>query len=313
MIKLTVKNTSGGLHGHQLKDLLGGITIAKVFGFNYVHTPYDYLEFFGVGYKENQVSKKDRFLTKKVKVRGPKWDGLSFEEAKELFEPIKQKNRNCLIVIENALRIHPCQTISWYERGLIDANICEEMILSMSSKFAQKHQGRPTYYDKDKINIAMHINRGQDYDPIRFPKHFTDSANPRYIFPLSYYKNIYNQVVEALNEKPHVLHIYTEKLNSEEIVEEFGSDPNVKLHIGANRMDKQHELIYDIFYHFVKSDILISCNSSFSAMPAYFRHNKPTIYHPHKHLFDLRAKNYFATDIEGNIDKVTLKQIVGNK
>jgi len=312
MIKLTVKNTSGGLHGHQLKDLLGGMAIAKVFGFNYVHTPYDYLEFFGIGFKENIVSKRDRFLTKKIKVRGPKWDGISYEEAKEIFEPIKQKNTNCLIVVENALRIHPCQTISWYEQGLISSNVFEEMTLSTTSKFAQKHKDRNITYDSNVINIAMHINRGQDYDPIRFPKHFTDSTNPRYIFPLSYYRNIYNQVVEALNGKPHKLHIYTEQLNSEEIVKEFQNDSNVEIHIGSNRMEKKDELIYDIFYHFVKSDILISCNSSFSSMPVYFRHNKPMVYHPHKHLYDLKGDNHFATDIEGNIDNDRLQRIVKN-
>ena len=310
MIKLTVKNTSGGLHGHQLKDLLGGITIAKVFGINYVHTPYDYLEFFGVGYRESTMSLKTKFLSKRAKLRGPKWDGMSYEEAKAMLDPVIQKGKNTLIVIENALRIHPCQTVEWYEKGLIKADVCNEIILSTSKKFEEKHKERQTYYDPSKVNIAMHINRGQDYDPIRFPKHFTDSSNPRYIFPISYYKNIYDQIVKSLNGKPHTLHIYTEKLNSEEIVEAFDNSDNVKLHIGANRMEKKDDMIHDIFYHFVKSDILVACNSSFSCMPAYFRYNKPMIYHPHKHLFGLKYKSYFETDIEGNFNNENLNEFI---
>ena len=43
----TIEFTSGGNHGHQLKDALGGLTIRRLFNLNYVHTPYSYLDYFG--------------------------------------------------------------------------------------------------------------------------------------------------------------------------------------------------------------------------------------------------------------------------
>ena len=57
----TIEFNSGGNHGHQLKDALGGITIGHLFNLNYVHRPYPYLDFFGIGYKY-PVLKKWHYL-----------------------------------------------------------------------------------------------------------------------------------------------------------------------------------------------------------------------------------------------------------
>ena len=55
MIYLTMKN-GGGNHGHQLFDLVGTLTIAKVFGFKYVHTYSEYLNFSGIQLNEMSLS-----------------------------------------------------------------------------------------------------------------------------------------------------------------------------------------------------------------------------------------------------------------
>ena len=44
----TIEFNSGGNHGHQLKDALGGFTIGHLLNLNYIHTPYSYLDFFGI-------------------------------------------------------------------------------------------------------------------------------------------------------------------------------------------------------------------------------------------------------------------------
>ena len=46
----TIEFNSGGNHGHQLKDALGGFTIGYLLNLNYIHTPHSYLDFFGIGY-----------------------------------------------------------------------------------------------------------------------------------------------------------------------------------------------------------------------------------------------------------------------
>lgn len=86
---LTSRNTSGGFHGHQLKDLIGGYTIAKVFGFKYVHTYYPYLEFFGIGFGETLINDLDEEINY-TRVGGPFWNGANFENSQKIFGNIKQ-------------------------------------------------------------------------------------------------------------------------------------------------------------------------------------------------------------------------------
>ena len=66
-------------------------------------------------------------------------------------------------------------------------------------------------------------------------------------------------------------------------------------------------MIQDIFYHFIQSDILVTCNSSFSAMASYFRDGKITIYHPHDHLENLPEDQFIKTDESGGFDDNKLK------
>lgn len=302
MIYLTVRNTSGGNHGHQLKDLIGGITIAKVFGFEYVHTYYPYLEFFGLGYGEKKVDELPEDLDY-IKIGGPFWNGISSENLHKIFDPLIEKypNRDCLISIENALRLFPFQAGS---------PILEEMIKDISQKFEKKNGNRPTYFDPEKINIAVHINRGQDYDKEKFPELFDQSTTVRFMFPISYWENIISQIKENLEPGTFLIHIYTEKLNSEEIIETFKDREYINLYIGDNRADGNNQQIHDIFYHFVKADLLVCSNSSFSTMATYFRDNKLTIYHPHDHLKNLPENYFIPTDSEGNFDTSRLKDLI---
>jgi hypothetical protein len=62
----------------------------------------------------------------------------------------------------------------------------------------------------------------------------------------------------------------------------------------------------------VKSDILITCNSSFSTVASYFRYNKPTIYHPHVFFKGISSGNYIPTDEFGNFDTGLLREFVSN-
>lgn len=298
---LTITNNSGGNHGHQLKDMFGGLTIAKLFGFTYLHRPSEYLDFFALGNNEKKLTWKNLILKKKISIANTSWDGLDINKAKEIFSKFKNK-QNQLIILEKATRIHPCQTINWYNTKLINRNIFDEITKETTEKFILQHNNYKSFFDKKIINVVMHIDRGKNYDKKTFPLHFKNHFAVRYMFPLSYYENIYNQISSILENKHHKIHIYSENANSEPIVEMFASKKNVELHIGRNRNKTNYKFVYDIFYHFVMSDIFIASNSSFSAVVAYFRYRKPMIYHSHQHLYDLPVNNYFTTDENGNFN-----------
>jgi hypothetical protein len=277
---LTLIHNSGGNHGHQLKEAFGALTIAKLFNFTYAHTPYDYLDWFALG--DGEMKRGALGVVKEFRVEPiRRWSGFSLKEAKKLFGRFRGDN---LVVLERVQIIHPFQTIKWHQEGLIKRNIFQEIVDETHRKFINRH-------GKRRMNrVAMHISRGRDYERGKYRMHHTSE---RYMFPIEYFVRIADQL------KDHELHIYTERLNSEEIVKTFKN--RAILHIGDNRDDRNYQQIYSIFYDFVMSDIFVGCNSSFSTVVAYFRKGK-MIYHPHVHLQNLPTDQYIPTDINGNFN-----------
>jgi hypothetical protein len=311
MVYCTVRNTTGGYHGHQLKDLIGGITISKIFNFDYYHSVYTYLEFFGIGNNKpttQDIPENIDFL----RIGGPFWGGANFENMNKKFGWITEKYRNedVLISIENAMRVFPHQTIKWYREELIKRNIFDEIITELTNNFNIKHREDTASFNNEVINIAIDIARGSSADKDKYPGHYTDSKNVRYIFPVKYFETIIEQIRSIKTTANKIFHIYTEKLNSDEVVETFNNYEDIVLHIGENREVGNVKLIQQIFLDFVYSDILVTCNSSFSAVASYFRKGKATIYHPHYHLYDLPEDNFFATTEDGMLKLESLKKVL---
>ena len=323
-VYITARIRGKGNHGHQLKDLLGALVIARLFKLEYVHSPYPYLDFSGIQTQYRGVaeirSQHVQLKRKKVsvgrKARG--WTGLSLNSIRQLIAPILRQPRNkpLLLVLDNgpgrALRVHPCQVSHWHSQGLIRDNIFEELSPILESSFLSHDFQSPP---QGHITIAAHINRGSDYHGKtlkakgRVRKSFGEAGSPRYFFPLSYYERIFSQIQRLARGYPYGIKIYTEKLNSDAIVKKFKEHPNIQLCIGRNREEGDHSQVQDIFHQFIASDILIVSNSSFSSTASYFRGKRPTIYHPHDQLFGLPADRYLPTDLEGNFNVERLKPL----
>jgi hypothetical protein len=307
----TIEYTSGGNHGHQLKDALGGLTIGRLFDLNYVHTPYGYLDYFGIGYNQPVIEVKERDSKYKniVRVEGPLWCGIEdYDELLEYFEKALPKNdKDTLVVFENALRIHPFQTIPWFQEGKIERNVFSEIQEEISQNFNEQHSLIIPNL-KSQIEVAMHINRGMDYDREKFPQHFTSPFAVRYMFDMDYYENIILNIEKAYGVGNVHFSIYTEKQNAEDIIDRFDKRKHTDLLIGSDREDKNYTQIHSIFKSFVEADILVCSNSSFSVMCAYFRKGRKTVYHPHLQLRHLPAPNYVKTDDDGNLNIEILQQ-----
>ncbi len=313
MVDLTVVNNSGGFHGHQLKDVLGGIAIAKIFGFNYVRRKNPYLDFFGVGCDRPVASPLRYLFHKKIRINGPVWNGLDYKKANKIFGDINKKygNRKCLLMLGNAMRVHPCQTIKWYEDGLIKRNVFQEIVDETSRDFMHKNSEMvSTISEKGCVNVTVYINRGTWYDIARRRnlKCLKDPKVPRYFFPMSYYKRILEQLRKSFHGRKMHVHIYTEKTNSGEIFEAFSKEKDVTVHAECDRAERKHDNVYQIFYNMVESDVMVTCSSAFSVVATYFRKDGMVIYHPHMHLFDLPEDRYFATDLKGNFDYRKLRK-----
>lgn len=301
----TIEFTSGGNHGHQLKDALGALTIGRLFDLNYVHTPYEYLAFFGIGYKYPVVKKEDRSSKYKAikRVSGPLWCGIDdYDELLDYFKKaLPKQSDETLVIFDNALRIHPFQTIPWLKEGRLKYDVFSKIQEELSSNFIELHS-LDLKKKNEPIKVAMHINRGMDYDKEIYPQHFTSSYAVRYMFSMDYYENILNHIDKAYGIGNVSFDIYTEAQNSEDITDRFLTRKNTKVHIGSNRQEKNYDLVHGIFQAFVEADILVCSNSSFSVMCAYFRKDRQTIYHPHLQLRYLPEPNYVKTTKDGIID-----------
>ncbi|MFD2567580.1 hypothetical protein [Pseudotenacibaculum haliotis] len=309
----TIEFTSGGNHGHQLKDALGAMAIGHLFNMNYVHTPYEYLDFFGIGYNYPVVEKSERTSRYKqiVRVEGPLWCGVEdYDEMVAYFQKkLPKRDDTTLVIIENALRIHPFQTIPWFQQGRLEYDIYSTMQKELSENFLEKHSITPKA-PEFPIQVAMHINRGMDYDREKFPQHFTSPYAVRYMFDMDYYENILIHLEKAYGVGNVEIKIYTELSNSEDILDRFEGRPHTEVMIGSNREQKNYDLVHNIYQAFVEADILVCSNSSFSVMCSYFRKSRTTIYHPHLQLRHLPKPNYIPTTEEGSIDIELLPKVL---
>lgn len=289
---LVVKYTKGN-HGHQIKDTLGGMVIAKMFGFTQVFPPYPYLRFFG--FHCGELRRAPRHLPRRV-IRHTVWKGMSWEDVHALFDPIADEH---IVRLYEGTRVHPCQAALWFQEGRLERDIFSEIVEATSAKFMAMHGDKPLRWDPDRINVAIHAcfvpgGNGPRHDTIR------------YIFPMSYYTAIVDQLRQQLQDP--MFHVFCEARDGKRVRARFGPDPDVRVHVGPNRGARQkHGRVHQIFLHFVRSDILVTCNSGFSVVATYFRYGKPTIYHPHTHLHSLPAgRCYIPTEEDGRFDSTAL-------
>ena len=307
----TIEFTSGGNHGHQLKDALGGLTIGRLFNLDYVHTPYEYLDYFGLGYNCPVVERTDRDLKYKniVRVEGPLWCGIDdYDELIDYFKKaLPPTDNDTLVILENALRIHPFQTIPWYLEGKTQRNIFSDIQQEFSSNFNELHSLELKSF-QSPIIVAVHINRGTDYDREKFPQHFTSPFAVRYMFDMDYYENTILHIEQAYGVGNVQFNIYTEKQNAEDILDRFQNRKHTRVLIGSDREEKNYDQIHAIFKSFVEADILVCSNSSFSVMCAYFRKGRKTVYHPHLQLRYLPEPNYIKTADDGSLNSALLVQ-----
>ena len=300
---LTVRPTTGGNHGHQLKDFIGGMTIARLFGFTYAHSYHHYLAFTGIGDGEARVEDLPTDIDYISPYLPESYSGADLETAQKAFGFLHDRyaDRDALLAIERSFRIFPHQTVEWASEGRIDRDVMDETLSDLSVKYRARNRLAEPEIGDNRARVAVHINGGIDHNPDRFPDHYESPAEVRYLFPMSYYEAIITQLREHYDGNVR-FDIYTESLNSESVTEAFGSATDTTVHLGPNRGEGNMAAIQSIFAAFVDADVLVSCNSSFSAAACYFRHNKLTIYHPHRHLRALPSPWFVASSEDGAVE-----------
>ena len=319
----------GGNHGHKLKNVISAYILSHVYGFKFLYVPEPLTDCFGVGHNEEVVTLLDMRETrqkprkypllrighfpKTPETSGANWFGEFIEKDCKKF--LDNNIQNTLFVCRNY--IFGAHTL----KKAIEMNLTppgtkisllDNVIENLTQKYLATNSHRTTTFtDSNVVNIAIQINRGGDLTNANSLK---DHRALRYIFKLDYFEKIIQQISQylySINKNFH-FYIYTEKLNSEEIVETFSNRSNITVRVGCNRgrVEEDVNLIQGIFHDLVMSDILVTCNSSFSVSSSFFRFNKPFIYHSHNSFEELPHQWAAETNEAGEFDINVIKRYI---
>lgn len=156
---------------------------------------------------------------------------------------------NCLLASERVIFINPDK---WPLESIVRYK--PEKLAELSTFYHNKNK-RPTYFDKTKINIAIHARtfNSTDCDPSEFRECF-DKGGVSDQFMSAMISQLSN-----LFSKCH-FHVYVKTKSK---AEHYTSIPNVYLHCDGSILDDLH--------HMIEADLLIMSKSSYSVVASYYR------------------------------------------
>ena len=295
MVYITTLHNSGGRTGHQFKDQLAAYIIAQLFDLKYVHNPNERIDFFNL--KQNEIS-IDEIDSERAVLEETNWNGHSYERMKFLIDDIKSKfrGRSCLILLSKATRIQFYQLPKWCEDGIIGKNIYVDICKNIKEKYYLGNTHRKSVYNPEKINIAVHIRRG---DTASFSERlrctfYDDPYSNHFCLPALYYWKIVRFLRKILEGYPYEVHVFSEKANSLDVKLAFSYGKNTYLHIGGT--------IEDDIYHLINSDIFVMSNSSFSTGAAYIS-DALKIFHPNEQFDNMPKDVFLSVDTSGDLTK----------
>ncbi len=250
-----IPNEGAGI-GHQMSNILGGIHIARMFGIKYAYPGLkgkgDWEYFLGV----NQSCKSVHELKRqgyKVKML-PCFDTNAFSSEKDINT---DKNLN---MINSIIRSYAGQKIifSVYLDQSYRNQYEETEYIKSRFESAKAREKDNLIYDKNQINIAVHIRRG---DIVSGQTTGQQTLTKRWL-DMDYYENVVSRLTEKIknkySEKSYRIYLFSEG-NADEYrsFEKYG---DVTYCFDMSAMDS--------FLHMVRADYLVLSKSSFSYVPA---------------------------------------------
>lgn len=242
-IYMTLEPNRGAGIGHQMGNWLAGYCLAKKLGVNYAYSRFpsvDWDDFLGLG--ENEIT------TQTLLKRGYRRKKLPSVDA---------ENEERMKLIKNIIGSYAGKkvifylTLDQYYRNIQEA---EEHI---KDKFyhANSRVKDQLIYDKDTLNVAVHIRRG---DIVEGQTTRNPELTKRWLTN-DYYVALLKQVVSCIPQNKKY-HIYLFSQGKEADFPEFASIPNVSFCFDMSAKNS--------FLHLIHADILLTSKSSFSYKPA---------------------------------------------
>jgi hypothetical protein len=150
---------------------------------------------------------------------------------------------------------------------------------------------RKLIYDKNKINIAIHLRVFNKNDDIENYEDYIKNKNARHYMTCDMYITYINTLK---NKYPNSdIHIFSQRDTFDIHYTKLYNIENIKIHF--DDLDT-----FDTFHHLCKADVLVMGSSSFSILAAFYNKNT-IIYLPYSHPPSLKSWLIYNPTITENI------------
>jgi len=235
---------TGGATGHRFKDQLTSRIAAALYNLTYVHSPFPkdlYDEhlwegFLGFGDDHPKFYEIDFSKLKQVRIDKNAWRGSDLNYVEQIIK--SHPEDNVIFIFTESARILVEQ---------LNPDLRYAVINALRTKYWNRRAKQPiiSYFDKDAINIALHVRRGKDVT-LDKPTAYRYTKN-------EYYVNIIKNLRKTIPYKTE-FHIYSEGKIEE--FKEFTNIPGVHVHL-CPWPPADYSDLFNTFHHMVTADILV--------------------------------------------------------
>lgn len=301
---VAVNFTSGGLTGHRFKDQTTAKIAAQLYDLKYVHTPFphgtwpehQWEDFLGFGDNEIKIEELDfSKINKTININKNAWFGLDLDFVTNIIN--RHPEDNTLFLFTESARIM-LEQLPKSQRDLI--------VDDLRNKYWEKRKTSPIteYFDKSKINVALHIRRGDDVK---------EGALAAWrATELTYFEKIIKNINNSLVGPEIDFHIYS-RGNIDEFDSLLKNNSNIYVHL--NPFPPNYQKLFVSFHHMMIADIFVTSVSAFSYFIGYMNKNciinyakpcPPEIGCGSVVSFPLEER-FIQSNAEGNFDENKLK------
>jgi len=299
----TAALVSGGACGHRIKDQWTARIASHLWNLTYVHFPFPkdtwetngrlpdetkWEPFLGFGDRETLFSQLDLDQLKIVRIDKTEWCGLDLD------------------YVDNIIKSHPEDNVIFFftesARVLLEQlnrKDRETVITEIRGKYWSKQKTDPivSYFNRNKLNVALHVRRGADVAP--------GGRAPWRATPDTYYHGIITNIRTSLPQFEINFHIYSEGPSS--IFESYRAIPGIYFHF-CPWPPLNYQDLFTSFHHMITADILVTATSEFSYFCAHMNPNI-TVTLPVARVCELPKENrHLKSKPDGSFDEFALQQ-----
>lgn len=306
---VTAALVSGGATGHRTKDQWTARIAAHLYNLTYVHYPFprdtwpvngrlpdepQWESFLGFGEGEIQFHQLDLSQLKIVRIDKTEWCGLDLNYVDSIIKAHPEDN--VLFFFTESARI----LLEQLDEGNRNA-----VMSNLYGKYWNQRKTNPvtSYFNRNHINVAMHVRRGADVAP--------DGRAPWRATVDSYYHGIIENIRKAIPQHHVDFHIYSEGPAS--IFESYKHIPDVYFHF-CPWPPHNYQHLFTSFHHMITADILVTATSEFSYFCAHMNMYALTITLPVARVCELpNEARHIKSGQDGSFDSDRLQAYFSNK